>query len=40
MLFVGYERIIRNECEMDAIWRYLESNPAQWDDDEENRKPG
>ena len=31
-----YEHIIRNEHEMDNIWRYIESNPAQWDDDDEN----
>ena len=31
-----YERIIRNEREMDNIWRYIEANPAQWDRDDEN----
>ena len=31
-----YEHIIRNEKEMDNIWRYIESNPAQWEEDEEN----
>lgn len=31
-----YERIIRNEREMDAIWRYIESNPVHWAKDEEN----
>jgi REP element-mobilizing transposase RayT len=31
-----YERIIRNEHEMDAIWRYIESNPINWNQDEEN----
>ena len=31
-----YERIIRNEQEMDAIWRYIEANPTNWTDDEEN----
>jgi REP element-mobilizing transposase RayT len=31
-----HEHIIRNEREMDNIWRYIESNPAHWDDDEEN----
>jgi REP element-mobilizing transposase RayT len=25
-----YEHIIRNETEMDTIWRYIESNPAMW----------
>jgi len=32
-----YEHIIRNDREMDNIWRYIEANPAQWDADEENR---
>ncbi len=31
-----YEHIIRNEREMDGIWRYLESNPSVWVDDDEN----
>lgn len=32
-----YEHIIRNEQEMDRISRYIESNPVQWtDDDDEN----
>jgi REP element-mobilizing transposase RayT len=31
-----YEHIIRNEHEMDNIWRYIESNPAIWEDDDEN----
>jgi putative transposase len=31
-----YEHIIRNEPEMDATWRYSESNPAMWDNDDEN----
>jgi REP element-mobilizing transposase RayT len=31
-----YERIIRNEREMDRIYRYIESNPSQWMDDTEN----
>lgn len=31
-----YEHIIRNEREMDNIWRYIESNPMMWDDDDEN----
>ncbi|MDD2922276.1 MAG: hypothetical protein PHQ36_08320 [Anaerolineales bacterium] len=31
-----YEHIIRNEREMDNIWRYIEANPAQWDADDEN----
>jgi len=33
------EYIIRNKQEMENIWRYIESNPAIWDDeDEENPK--
>ena len=31
-----YEHIIRNEHEMDRISRYIESNPLQWADDDEN----
>ena len=31
-----YERIIRNDNEMDRIWRYIEANPSHWDDDDEN----
>lgn len=31
-----YEHIIRNEKELDNIWRYIESNPARWEEDEEN----
>ncbi len=31
-----YEHIIRNEKEMDNIWRYIEANPSLWADDEEN----
>ena len=31
-----YERIIRDEREMDRIWRYIESNPSTWADDNEN----
>lgn len=31
-----YERIIRNEREMDAIWNYIEDNPVAWADDNEN----
>ena len=30
-----YERIIRDEREMDRIHRYIESNPAMWADDDE-----
>ena len=31
-----YERIIRNEREMDAIWNYIETNPFNWAEDTEN----
>jgi putative transposase len=31
-----YERIIRNESEMDRIARYIESNPTRWANDDEN----
>jgi len=31
-----YERVIRNEREMENIWRYIEANPAMWRDDTEN----
>jgi len=31
-----YEHIIRNDHEMEKIWRYIESNPTQWENDKEN----
>jgi len=31
-----YEHIIRNEKELDAICRYIEANPLNWSEDEEN----
>lgn len=31
-----FERIIRNAREMDAIWRYIEANPANWAQDKDN----
>jgi len=31
-----YEHIIRNEFELDRIARYIESNPARWNEDTEN----
>lgn len=31
-----YERIIRNERELDAIRRYIWDNPAHWAEDSEN----
>jgi putative transposase len=35
-----YEHIIRDERELGKIWRYIESNPAQWDNDTQNsRRP-
>lgn len=30
-----YERVIRNDRELDAIRRYIAANPAQWEDDPE-----
>jgi REP element-mobilizing transposase RayT len=31
-----YERIIRNDREIDNITSYIESNPSSWNDDDEN----
>jgi putative transposase len=31
-----HERIIRNDREMGNIWRYIQSNPILWADDNEN----
>jgi len=31
-----YERIIRNERELNAIREYIENNPARWETDDEN----
>jgi putative transposase len=31
-----YERIVRNEGELNRIRRYIENNPANWETDEEN----
>ncbi|MCP4541815.1 MAG: transposase [Chloroflexi bacterium] len=31
-----YERIIRNERELNAIREYIENNPANWESDDEN----
>lgn len=31
-----YERIIRNERELNAIRQYIHNNPARWDDDRDN----
>ncbi len=33
-----YEHVIHNEKEWDAIRRYIESNPCNWETDEENPK--
>jgi REP element-mobilizing transposase RayT len=35
-----YEHIIRNEKELDAIRRYIESNPLNWAEDDENPMMG
>lgn len=36
-----YEHILRNETELDRITRYIQSNPARWNDNSENpvRRP-
>jgi putative transposase len=31
-----YEHIIRNQHDLEQTWLYIESNPAQWNTDEEN----
>jgi len=31
-----YEHIIRNEQDLALTWLYVESNPAQWEADDEN----
>lgn len=31
-----YERVIRNECELDAVRLYIQDNPRQWGEDGEN----
>ncbi|MBI3509485.1 MAG: hypothetical protein HY064_02405 [Bacteroidetes bacterium] len=31
-----YERIIRNQNELDKFRRYIKANPSDWDEDEEN----
>jgi REP element-mobilizing transposase RayT len=30
-----YEHIIRNEREMEDIWKYIEANPSRWKNDRE-----
>jgi REP element-mobilizing transposase RayT len=32
-----YERVIRDERELNDIWNYIDANPANWEADEENR---
>jgi transposase-like protein len=32
-----YERIIRNDRELESIWKYIDANPTNWEADEENR---
>jgi len=31
-----YEHIIRNQHDLELTWLYIESNPAQWETDDEN----
>jgi len=31
-----YDHIIRNQQDLELTWLYIESNPAQWDTDNEN----
>jgi len=31
-----YEHIIRNQQDLELTWLYVESNPAQWETDNEN----
>jgi REP element-mobilizing transposase RayT len=31
-----HDRIIRNERELDAIRKYIEANPRNWEEDDEN----
>jgi putative transposase len=35
-----HDRIIRNENELDAIRKYIETNPMNWQKDDENPKKG
>jgi hypothetical protein len=35
-----FEHVIRNQREMENIWNYIESNPARWWNDDENRTLG
>ncbi len=31
-----YDHIIRNQLDLELTWEYIETNPGQWDKDEEN----
>ncbi len=31
-----YEHVVRDDADLDRIWRYIEANPARWDEDREN----
>jgi putative transposase len=35
-----YDRIIRNQQELELTWRYIESNPARWKTDNDNPAGG
>ena len=35
-----HDRIIRNDRELDAVWKYIESNPHNWITDDENPMSG
>ena len=35
-----YEHIIRNQQDLELTWLYIESNPARWKNDDENRTLG
>ena len=34
-----YERVIRNDVELNAVRQYIASNPAKWNQDTENPRP-
>jgi len=34
-----HDRIIRNRRELDAVWRYIKANPANWAEDNQNPRP-
>jgi len=31
-----YEHVIRDNDDMEGIWKYIESNPIMWTNDDEN----